>query len=90
MIKRIQNKKVSPKVSVLILLLLCLSVSNLLYSQDSGSPEINQITVAPVKLDGNVLFNLRGVSSYPAETRASEVSKRIKKAAAHFYMHATA
>jgi small-conductance mechanosensitive channel len=84
MIKRIQNKKVSPKVSVLILLLLCLSVSNLLYSQDSGSPEINQITVAPVKLDGNVLFNLRGVSSYPAETRASEVSKRIKKAAADY------
>jgi len=38
--------------------------------------------VAPVKVDGNILFNVRGISSYTAEQRASTISKRIRKAAA--------
>ena len=74
MIKRIVNNKVSRKVSIQVLILLCLSVSNLIYSQESKSSNLNNeanvITVAPVKLDGNVLFNLRGVSSFPAEKRS--------------------
>jgi small-conductance mechanosensitive channel len=36
---------------------------------------------APVKLDGKTLFFVHGISSYPAELRASTISKRIKKAA---------
>jgi small-conductance mechanosensitive channel len=39
-----------------------------------------QQDVAPVKLDGKVLFYVRGISSYPAELRAATISKRIKKA----------
>jgi small-conductance mechanosensitive channel len=72
------------KLFVLILLLLCLS-SNLVYGQEANLSSVsNQITLAPVKLDGNVLFNLRGVSSFPAEQRAKEVSERIKDAAANY------
>jgi small-conductance mechanosensitive channel len=40
-----------------------------------------QMDVAPVKLDGKILFNVRGISSYPAGLRATTISKRIKKAA---------
>jgi small-conductance mechanosensitive channel len=40
-----------------------------------------QINTAPVKLDGNILFYVRGISSFPAELRAETISKRIKKAA---------
>jgi small-conductance mechanosensitive channel len=36
---------------------------------------------APVKLDGKTLFFVHGISSYPAELRASTISKRIIKAA---------
>ena len=37
--------------------------------------------VAPVKLDGKVLFYVRGISSFPAELRAATISKRLRKAA---------
>jgi len=40
------------------------------------------ITTAPVEIDGSVLFQLGGVSSYPAEVRARTVSERIVAAAA--------
>jgi small-conductance mechanosensitive channel len=40
-----------------------------------------QQDVAPVKLDGKTLFNVRGISSYPAKLRATTISKRIQKAA---------
>lgn len=36
------------------------------------------IEVSAVKLDGNNLFNVRGVSSFPSEQRAKEISERIK------------
>ncbi len=38
--------------------------------------------LAPVKVDGMTLFFVRGVSAFPAEVRASTISKRIQKAAA--------
>jgi len=34
---------------------------------------------APVTLDGKVLFRVRGVTAYPAETRAREISGRIRE-----------
>jgi small-conductance mechanosensitive channel len=37
---------------------------------------------APVVLDGVTLFQVRGVSAYPAERRAAEISRRIKAVAA--------
>jgi small-conductance mechanosensitive channel len=47
---------------------------------DPELPGIQQ-ALAPVKLDGKVLFNVRGMSSFTAEQRAAAVSKRIKSAA---------
>jgi small-conductance mechanosensitive channel len=47
---------------------------------NSDLPE-NQNQVAPVILDGVVLFQVRGISSYTAELRAATISKRIRKAA---------
>jgi small-conductance mechanosensitive channel len=52
-------------------------------STDDVDPTLSggqQIT-APVKLDGKILFNVQGISSYPAELRAETISTRIKRAA---------
>lgn len=38
---------------------------------------------APVKLDGKVIFSVRGISSYPAEKRAAAISDRIARAASN-------
>lgn len=43
--------------------------------------EETQVPMAPVTIDGTVLFNLRGVSSLPAEERAARISKRIEEVA---------
>jgi hypothetical protein len=37
---------------------------------------------APVTLDGEVLYRVRGISAYPAEERAKIISKRIEAIAA--------
>ena len=56
-----------------------------IYSQQnsSESPFISESTlkVAPVKLDGRILFNVRGISSFPAQERAAKISERIKNIA---------
>jgi len=44
---------------------------------DIGQP----VRTAPVELDGKVLYRVRGVTAYPAETRAGVVAERIRKAA---------
>jgi small-conductance mechanosensitive channel len=41
-----------------------------------------EIDTAPVTLDGQVLFRVRGASSLPAEKRAADISRRIEAAAA--------
>jgi small-conductance mechanosensitive channel len=51
------------------------------FDADPELPGIQQ-PLAPVKVDGKVLFNVRGMSSFTAEQRAAAVSKRIKSAAA--------
>jgi len=51
------------------------------FDSDPELPGIQQ-PLAPVKVDGKVLFNVRGMSSFTAEQRAAAVSKRIKSAAA--------
>lgn len=40
-----------------------------------------ETSVAPVIIDGRVLFNLRGVTGFPAKTRAEQIANRIKKLA---------
>jgi hypothetical protein len=42
---------------------------------------LEAIATAPVVVDGEVLFILRGTSSFPAERRAERVSRRIVEAA---------
>jgi small-conductance mechanosensitive channel len=56
-----------------------------LHAQPQGpaaAPEADVATV-PVVIDGTALFRVRGVSSYPAEARASAVEERIVSAAAN-------
>jgi small-conductance mechanosensitive channel len=49
----------------------------------SASPPIAADTLmAPVVIDGETLFRVRGVSAYPAERRAHEIEQRIKAIAA--------
>jgi small-conductance mechanosensitive channel len=46
----------------------------------SGRPELD-VPTAPVVVDGAVLFNVRGVSAYPAEKRAAQIAERIREVA---------
>ena len=48
--------------------------------QEARAVEADQPT-APVVIDGITLFNVRGVSAYPAEQRAAAISDRIAAAA---------
>ena len=48
--------------------------------KDAAETEIS-VPVAPVLIDGAVLFNLRGVSALPAAERAARVTANIKKVA---------
>ncbi len=38
---------------------------------------VQRVPTAPVWVDGKVLFQLRGISAYPAEERAARVRERI-------------
>ena len=63
--------------------LLCLTVlfgifsASVLAEQQAPPPELTSGTVAPVIVDGNKLFRVRGISSYPATKRAAEIRQRI-------------
>ena len=50
---------------------------------DTESSESDEavVSLAPVVLDGVVLFRVRGTTSYPAETRARAIRRRIEGAA---------
>ena len=45
--------------------------------------EAEMATTAPVELDGNRLFRVRGISAYPAEHRAERIKDRIETLARH-------
>ena len=47
----------------------------------AAAEEQGVLQTAPVVVDGNTLFTLRGVTAYPAEQRAEQVSNRIRKLA---------
>ncbi len=44
------------------------------------APELT-LETAPVEIDGQVLFTVRGLSSFPAEKRAQTIGRRIEEAA---------
>jgi small-conductance mechanosensitive channel len=50
-------------------------------AQNGQSDEI-EIDTAPVELDGQLLFRVRGATSLPAQTRARQIATRIADAAA--------
>ena len=52
---------------------------NLQPASSEGAP--GEIQAAPVKLDGQTLFRVRGVSAYPAERRAQQIADHIKAVA---------
>lgn len=48
---------------------------------ESGPDVRSRIAVAPVKVDGRMLFKIRGVSSFPAENRAEQIADAIRSVA---------
>ncbi len=58
-------------------LISCLAVADNTYSSVAQDP----VTVAPVTLDGEVLFRLRGISALPASQRAEGVRENIVEVA---------
>lgn len=84
----LSRKNINLNYLIVIGILLCsMCFSTDVYSQqNNGENLINSepsVNVAPVKLDGHFLFNVRGVSSFPAEERAEQIGERIKNIAAN-------
>jgi len=48
--------------------------------QDNQAEQVSPVMVstAPVLLDGEILFDVRGVSAFPADVRAQKISERIE------------
>lgn len=65
-------------------LFICLIIALHVFGQPTGlinGEAQTPYSVAPVKLDGNILFNVRGVSALPAKELANITSQRIKSVA---------
>jgi small-conductance mechanosensitive channel len=66
---------------------LCISVLSTIMTSGQEVKDVDteisgvQKNESPVKLDGNILFYVNGISSFPSEMRAATISKRIKKVA---------
>lgn len=69
-------------------LLLCVSAFSMAAAAGSGEAADRatsasdvevRYTLAPVTLDGNVLFGVHGVSDYPAEERAEAINERLRR-----------
>jgi small-conductance mechanosensitive channel len=52
-------------------------LGGLAFAQEPPTAEVTAVNQAPVIIDGKKLFRVRGISSYPATRRASEVRQRI-------------
>jgi small-conductance mechanosensitive channel len=51
-------------------------------AQDAGTDQAAETAVAPVVIDGDTLFSVRGVSSFPAGRRAERIAAAIRDVAA--------
>jgi hypothetical protein len=70
-------------IRVLAFLLAGLTLVGPLKAQETtDQPAEAEIVTAPVKLDGAVLFRVRGVSSLPADERARLIQRQLREAAA--------
>jgi small-conductance mechanosensitive channel len=74
--------------SLFLFVMICVSFCMPTFSSGQATTEADleltgiQQSTAPVKVDGNILFYVRGISSFPAQQRAATISKRIRTAAA--------
>ena len=70
---------------VLAMVAMLLAIGRMVQAQTSTpggtSSQDDEVVTAPVDIDGVTLFRVRGVSSYPAETRAAMIRDRIVSAA---------
>jgi hypothetical protein len=72
-----------PKHATILLLAFLVTMPRIVQAQDSGThrtgyPADLEPPSAPVVLDGEVLFTVRGVSAYPAAQRADAIAGRIR------------
>ncbi len=77
MLTRTARRVIQLPVALLVLMSVTLAQAPAVRESPSDDPGIAPRT-APVTLDGETLFRLRGVSAYPAEKRAADVSQRIR------------
>jgi small-conductance mechanosensitive channel len=81
-----QSQKFYLKKFTCFLLFLCSAFSSLYsFAQPDKKSDVDvpsiQLNSAPVNIDGVSLFNIVGISSFPAEMRARTISNRIERAA---------
>jgi len=67
---------------VVLALVAALAAAERLQAQENSGQSDTTVAIAPVDVDGVVLFRLRGLSSFPAEVRAARVRDRIVAVAA--------
>jgi small-conductance mechanosensitive channel len=64
----------------LFFLFLSLAGSRMVYSAESPQPTAGRddaVQIAPVRVDGAVLFSVRGIAAHPARERAAAIADRI-------------
>ncbi len=66
----------------LLLITLALCWQARVAAQDTEAAQAGEPAVAPVVIDGDTLFSVRGVSSFPAERRAGRITEAIRGFAA--------
>lgn len=73
--------------SHLLLVFLALAVFGFAQERSPATPSAtdanSEIRVAPVVIDGETLFSVRGVTARPADRRASEIADRIRRLASN-------
>jgi small-conductance mechanosensitive channel len=81
-----RTRSVAARLYLLVAVLSFFSIQGLSVVQAAEEPNpehpVQKQEAAPVRLDGNVLFYVRGTSSYLPSTRAAAISDRIEKIAA--------
>ena len=76
----ISRPKRAVAAAALLFLILLLSGNRLVYSADSLMPLAGKedvVQIAPVRIDGAVLFQVRGIAAHPARERAAAIADRI-------------
>jgi small-conductance mechanosensitive channel len=77
-LKRAFNSSAVIKRLVMIAVWMLLTIINAPAIADASEISTPAIQTAPVVIDGDVLFILRGVTSFPADVRAAAIEDRIK------------